>query len=169
MVKLGELFGTGSSSAAGRGVVAPPLEPPPVSRQGVPPGDQRYGREAPLTDRYAGKSLAELLQDMAGSVDPQKVLEQIKPTDGGNLLSTMINNQAVYLQPQGGGPPTGAVDPAQLVVVPTAEAKQLMEGGKGQTLLGQAGAIQQPRPPAMPGVNTGGPPLGPPGPGGFRV
>lgn len=161
MPNLGELF-KGQPAAP----PIPTVDQPPVSTAGAPPGDQRYGPELPLTDRYAGRTLADLLKDFAGQVNADDVMKQLRPADGSSVLQTRVATDTVYLQRRGTENNAG-LSADNLVVLPRSEAMAMIQGQRPQTLLGGTGGTQ--RRPAMPGVKTGGPPIGPPGLGGYRT
>lgn len=157
MAKIGDIF-------RGQGG-APPATEPAVSERGQPPGDQRYGKELPLTDRYAGRTLAELLAELGQRANPEQVMKQLRPTDGGGIYQTRVAADTVYLRPLGaqGGQPGQApqLAPENLVVLPQAQAMALIKGGEPRTLLG--GRRPQPMERPTIGVGTPGPRLGPPG------
>lgn len=163
MAKLSELFGAGSPDRSLLGSVQTARPQPAISPEGAPPGNQRYGPEKALTDRYAGKTLSDLLRDMAGQVDLEAVTKSMRPEDGGKIWTAQILKDKIFMQPKGQGQQgQGAMNPDNLIILPTAEAQAILSGQGQPSLLGQ----QQPTlptPPAMPGVGGGGRRLGPPG------
>ncbi len=58
MATIEELFSGAPGAARASVATAKPEQPTPA---GAPPGDNRYGKASPLTDQFAGRTLAQLL------------------------------------------------------------------------------------------------------------
>ena len=164
MATLSDLFG-GAGSKAGSVVGAAGANvqtAPPVSPTGAPPGDNRYGAGKPLTDQYAGKTLADMLRDLGNGVDIEAVTKSMKPEQGGKLWTAQVKQDRIFLQPKGAPQPgQQGMAPENLIVLASAEAQAILQGQGDQSLLGRQ-PRQQVRP-AMPGVGGAGPRIGPPG------
>jgi hypothetical protein len=125
MATLNELF-AGMPAVSGATVRSPRPEVPTAT--GAPPGDNRYGKGSPLTDQFAGRTLAQLLEDAGEQVDPQTWIRKNLKPEKPPVFSGAWGAEKLYFR--GGAAGLGGLPTAdQLMVITTQEAQTLLAGG----------------------------------------
>lgn len=125
MATLNELF-AGTPGAASATVRTAKPEAPTAA--GAPPGDNRYGKGSPLTDQFAGRTLAQLLEDAGEQVDPQTWIRKNLKPEKPPVFSGPWGAERLYFR--GGAAGLGGLPTAdQLVIITTQEAQALLAGG----------------------------------------
>jgi hypothetical protein len=124
MATIDELFAGAPTGSAG--AVRTP-KPAATSKAGAPPGDNRYGKGSPLTDQFAGRTLAQLLEDAGEQVDPQAWIRSNLKAEKPPIYSSAWGSERLYFR----GPAVSGQLPSadQLMVIGTQEAQSLLAGG----------------------------------------
>jgi hypothetical protein len=125
MATLTDLFG-GTPGAARATVRTAQPEAPTAA--GVPPGDNRYGKGSPLTDQFAGRTLAQLLEDSGEQVDPQAWIRKNLKPEKPPVYSGIWGAEKLYFRGASVGP-AGLPTADQLMVISTKEAQSFLTGG----------------------------------------
>lgn len=123
MATINELFA--GAPAAAKATVRTPMPEAP-SAAGAPPGDNRYGKASPLTDQFAGRTLAQLLENAGEQVDPQAWIRSNLRREKPPVYSGAWGSERLYFRGPAGGPELPAAE--QLMVISTQEAQSLLAG-----------------------------------------
>ncbi len=121
MATLEELFGGAPGAARATGRTSTPEQP---TTAGAPAGDNRYGKASALTDQFAGRTLAQLLEDAGEQVDPQAWIQKNLKPEKPPVYSGPWGSERLYFR----GPAAGAQLPTaeQLMVISMREAESLL-------------------------------------------
>jgi hypothetical protein len=140
VAKLSELFAGAPATARPTVRTAPPEEA--TAKTGTPPAANRYGNQIPLTDQFAGRTLAQLLQNAGDRIDPQTYVARYVKPEKPPLYSGMWGSEKLYMRSTGGGL-EGLPTAEQLTIITTAEAQDWLAGKmRGQTgLPGSQGGL----------------------------
>lgn len=119
---------------------APPEEA--VAKTGTPPAANRYGNQIPLTDQFAGRTLAQLLENAGERMDPAAYIRKYVKPEKPPVYSGMWGSEKLYLRSTGGGL-EGLPTADHFTVISTAEAQDWLTGKmRGQTgLPGSQGGL----------------------------
>ncbi len=123
MATIEELFSGAPGAARASVATAKPEQPTPA---GAPPGDNRYGKASPLTDQFAGRTLAQLLEDAGEQVEPQTWIRSNLKAEKPPVYSASWGKERLYFR----GPAAGSQLPTaeQLLVISMREAQSLLGG-----------------------------------------